>query len=52
VWLSENFGGYVLVGKTIATALVVAGLVILAMQGGEVPTAKLEQFQDCCLPSP
>jgi drug/metabolite transporter (DMT)-like permease len=34
VWLSENFTGTVLLGKSIATAMVVAGLVWLGLQGG------------------
>lgn len=33
-WLSEDFSGMVLVGKMIATLLVVAGLVILGLEGG------------------
>ncbi|MFB3917938.1 MAG: hypothetical protein ACE14M_14510 [Terriglobales bacterium] len=35
--LKENFMGMVLLGKTVATGLVIAGLVILARAGGEVP---------------
>jgi drug/metabolite transporter (DMT)-like permease len=31
-WLTENFTGSVLVGKTVATAMVVAGLVLLGLQ--------------------
>ncbi len=34
-WLKENFTGRVLIGKTIATALVVAGLVLLGLHPGE-----------------
>jgi uncharacterized membrane protein len=34
VWLEEDFGGVVLIGKTVATGLVVAGLVLLGLQGG------------------
>jgi uncharacterized membrane protein len=33
-WLEEDFAGVVLIGKTVATLLVVAGLVILGLQGG------------------
>jgi drug/metabolite transporter (DMT)-like permease len=44
VWLSENFSGRVLIGKAGATAMVVAGLVILGYTGqGEAgsPSTKL-----------
>jgi uncharacterized membrane protein len=37
-WLREDFSGMVLVGKTIATLLVVAGLVILGLEGGGTGT--------------
>ena len=33
-WLREDFTGAVLFGKTLATALVVAGLVLVGLQGG------------------
>jgi drug/metabolite transporter (DMT)-like permease len=33
-WLRENFGGAVLIGKGIATALIVAGLVLLGLRNG------------------
>lgn len=36
VWLKENFQGMVLVGKGLATAMVIAGLVILALAGEQV----------------
>lgn len=35
VWLRENFTGQALIGKGVATALVVAGLVLLGLRGGE-----------------
>lgn len=38
-WLSENFTGPVLLGKTIATLMVAAGLVWLGLKGGETGTA-------------
>jgi drug/metabolite transporter (DMT)-like permease len=38
-WLSENFNGRVLLGKTLATLMVVAGLVWLGLKGGEVVTS-------------
>jgi drug/metabolite transporter (DMT)-like permease len=34
-WLSENFTGAVLVAKTVATCLVVAGLVLLGLRNGK-----------------
>ncbi len=43
-WLQENFQGFVLVGKALATLLVVAGLVLLGLHGGETgggPSATL-----------
>jgi drug/metabolite transporter (DMT)-like permease len=44
-WLQENFEGLVLVGKALATLLVVAGLVLLGLHGGGEngggPTAKI-----------
>ena len=33
-WLREDFGGWALAGKTIATLLVAAGLVLLGLEGG------------------
>ena len=41
-WLTENFAGRVLLGKTMATLMVVAGLVWLGLKGGEVgsPSAR------------
>jgi drug/metabolite transporter (DMT)-like permease len=44
-WLQENFQGFVLVGKALATLLVVAGLVLLGLHGGETgggPSAILQ----------
>lgn len=34
-WLCENFTGWVLLAKAVATALVVAGLVLLGLNGGD-----------------
>lgn len=34
-WLKEDFGGWTLAGKTAATLLVVAGLVLLGLKGGD-----------------
>jgi len=38
-WLKEDFRGWALVGKSVATLLVVAGLVLLALAGGEAGAA-------------
>lgn len=38
-WLSEQFSGWTLAAKTIATALVVAGLVLVSMQQSGEPVA-------------
>lgn len=35
-WLKENFGRRAMIGKSIATLLVAAGLVLLGLRGGEV----------------
>ena len=43
-WLRENFQGFVLVGKSVATLLIVAGLVLLGLHGkgkGGSPAARL-----------
>jgi uncharacterized membrane protein len=46
-WLKENFSGSQLVTKSVATAMVVAGLVIVGLSGGNTgggsPTAKLQR---------
>lgn len=34
-WLKERFSGWTLVSKSVATALIVAGLVLIGLQGGE-----------------
>ncbi len=34
-WLKERFSGWTLVSKSLATALIVAGLVLIGLQGGE-----------------
>jgi drug/metabolite transporter (DMT)-like permease len=33
-WLQENFEGWVLIGKSVATLVIVAGLVLLGLQSG------------------
>lgn len=38
-WLKEEFSGRVLAAKVVATALVIAGLVLLSLSGGKAQTA-------------
>lgn len=40
-WLKEEFRGWTLVAKSVATALIVAGLVLVGLKGGETSTAAL-----------
>lgn len=37
-WLREDFSGAVLFGKSLATALVVAGLVLIGLHGSSLET--------------
>lgn len=50
-WLSENFSGWQLITKSIATAMVVAGLVLVGLNGGMGELTKLLRREAALTPN-